>query len=505
MSAVRRACLLLVPLALSSRLAAQEHAHAHGAELGRVRFSTSCSAGAQGHFIRGLALLHSFWFSEADAAFRAAFEADPTCGIALWGLATSHLRNSLAAAPSPAELAAGGEAAQRAQAVGARTDRERGYITAINAYYQDAGARPHLARLAGYRDSLAALSARHPDDPEAAIFHALSLVATASPTDTTFANQRRAAAILNPLFARFPDHPGLAHYIIHANDSPQLAHLGLDAARRYAAIAPAAPHAQHMPSHIFVRLGLWEETVASNQRSYQASAEDVRRTGRTGLTAEGYHAMDYMVHGYLQLGNDSAARRVAEEAAQASFVPLANAGPPMGAWHGRAAMAARVALERSDWQAAAALEILPAPHPLAEGITRFARAIGAARLGDTAAARAELGGIVRVRDSLRTLGDPYWPRVMEIKRQAVEAWLLLGAGDMVGAVREARAAADAEDVLAKHPVTPAEVVPARLLLADMLAQVGRHDEAVAEYRAVLRHEPNRRRAVTALAATGGSR
>jgi tetratricopeptide (TPR) repeat protein len=305
---------------------------------------------------------------------------------------------------------------------------------------------------------------------------------------------------MNPLFARSPEHPGLAHYIIHANDAPRLASLGLDAARRYAAIAPAAPHAQHMPSHIFIRLGLWEEAVAANQRSYDASAEEVQRQGRTGITAEGYHAMDYMTYAFLQLGNDTAARRVADEGLRASFVPLANAGPPLAAWYARAAMPARHALERGDWQAAAALEVLPASNVIAEGITHYARAIGAARLGDTARTRAELDAIVRVRDSLRTLGDLYWPRVMEIKRQVVESWLLLGAGDMVGAIREARAAADAEDVLAKHPVTPAEIVPARELLADMLAQLGRHDEAVAAYREVLRFEPNRRRAVMALAA-----
>ena len=506
MSAARRAGLLLLPLVLSARLAAQEHEHRHDAgELGRVRFQTSCAAGAQQRFERGLALLHSFWFSEADAAFRGALEADTTCGIALWGLATNFIRNPLAAPPSPAELAAGADAARRAEGTGARTARERGYIGAINVFYRDAPTLPHPRRMALYRDSLAVLSARYPDDPEAAIFHALALVATASPTDTTYANQRRAAGILNPLFARFPDHPGLAHYIIHANDSPQLAPLGLDAARRYAAIAPAAPHAQHMPSHIFIRLGLWDETVAANQRSYEAGVAEVRQAGLSGLAAHEFHAMDYMVYGYLQQGNDSAARRVVDEAVRAPFVPLPGAGSPLAAWYGRAAMPARLALERGDWQAAMALEVLPAPDPTGEGITRFARAVAAARLGDTTRARVEVEALVRVRDTLSARGSAYWSRVMEIKRQAVEAWLLLAADDMTGALRLARAAADAEDVLAKHPVTPAEVVPARELLADMLAQLGRHDEAAAAYREVLRLEPNRRRAMAGLAAMRGSR
>jgi tetratricopeptide (TPR) repeat protein len=505
-TAARPALPLALVLAAASPLAAQ-HEHAHGPHegaLGRVMFRTSCSAAAQAGFERGLAMLHSFWFSEADNAFRAAFAADTTCGIALWGLATNYIRNPLAAPPSPAELAAGGEAARRGVSVGARTPRERGYIAAINAFYRGAGALTHQQRMAAYRDSLAALSARNPGDPEAAIFHALALVATASPTDTTYANQRRASAILNPLFVRYPDHPGLAHYIIHANDSPQLAHLGLDAARRYASIAPAAPHAQHMPSHIFIRLGLWEEAVAANQRSYDAALAEVRQSGQTGLAGENFHAMDYMAYAYLQLGNDTAARRLADEGTHAALVPIPGAGPPLAAWYGRAAMPARVALERGDWRAAVALEVLPSPNPTGTGITHFARAVGAARLGDTARARTEMEALVAVRDSLHARGDPYWPRVMEIKRQALEAWLLLAAGDMTGALREARAAADAEDVLAKHPVTPAEVVPARELLADMYAQLGRHDEAAAAYREVLRLEPNRRRALAGLAATAGT-
>jgi tetratricopeptide (TPR) repeat protein len=494
-------------LAVASPLRAQhEHAHDPEGALGRVVFRTSCAPAAQERFERGLAMLHSFWFSEADNAFRAALAADTTCGIALWGLATNYIRNPLAAPPSPAELAAGGEAARRGTAVGARSPRERGYITAINAFYRDAGTPNHQQRLAAYRDSLGVLTARYADDPEAAIFYALALVATASPSDTTFANQRRAAAILNPLFVRYPDHPGLAHYIIHANDSPQLAHLGLDAARRYAAIAPAVPHAQHMPSHIFIRLGMWAEAVASNQRSYEAGAAEVRRAGLPGLANHEFHAMDYMVYGYLQLGNDTAAWRVVDESNRATIANLPSAGSPLAAHYGRAAMPARYALERGDWAAAEALPlVIPSPSPVAEGITRFARAVGAARLGDTARVRAELEEIAAVRDTLRARGDPYWPRVMEIKRQAVEAWLLLAAGDMTGALREARAAADAEDVLNKHPVTPAEVVPARELLADMLAQLGRHEEAAEAYREVLRLEPNRRRALAGLASTRGTR
>ncbi len=485
-------------------LAQHDDDHQH-AQLGRVSFRTSCNRGAHQAFERGLAQLHSFWFSEADRSFRAAFAADSSCGIAQWALAVHFMRNPLAAPPGPQELAGGSEAAQRAATVGARTARERGFIAAIGAFYRDHATVPHGTRMAAYRDSMAALSARHADDPEAAIFHALALVATASPTDTTYANQRRAADILNPLFRRFPGHPGLAHYIIHANDSPRLAHLGLDAARRYASIAPAVPHAQHMPSHIFIRLGMWQEDIASNQRSYEAVVADVRQARLQGLAAEGFHAMDYMVYGYLQLGNDTAAWRVTDEAQRATFVPLPGAGPPLAAYYGRAAMAARYALERGDWRAAASLPVRTDPNPTGAGITHFARGVGATRLGDTAQARAEAAVLAQIRDTLRARGDTYWPRVMEIKRQAVEAWIHLAAGDTAGALRLATAAADAEDVLAKHPVTPAEVVPARELLADMLLQLGRRELAAAAYRDVLRLEPNRRRAQAGVSATAGSR
>ncbi len=503
MTTAIRLALAATVTAAAPLLAQHDDDHRHD-ELGRVSFRTSCAPAAHQAFERGLAQLHSFWFSEADRSFRAAFAADSTCGIAQWGLALNFMRNPLASAPAAQELAGGAEAAGRAAAAGAGTPRERGYIAAIGAFYRDHATAPHGTRMAAYRDSMAALSARHRDDPEAAIFHALALVATAPATDTTFANQRRAAGILNPLFRRFPGHPGLAHYIIHANDSPQLGRLGLDAARRYASIAPAVPHAQHMPSHIFIRLGMWRETIASNQRSYQAGADEVRRAGMAGLANHEFHAMDYMVYGYLQLGNDTAARRVVDEALRSPVANLAGAGTPLAAWYGRAAMPARYALERGDWSTAAGLEIQPSPSPIAEGVTRFARGIGAGRLGVAAPARAEAAALARIRDTLTARRDPYWPRVMEIKRQAVEAWALLADGDTAGALRMAGAAADAEDVLNKHPVTPAEVVPARELLADMLVQLGRPADAAAAYRAVLRLEPNRRRARAGLAATTAS-
>src|SRR3989442_115690 len=304
---------LIVPVALSlmlvARADAQQHLHegVPAERLGHVAFATSCGRDAQVRFERAMALLHSFWWEEGGRAFRAVAASDSTCALAYWGLALNYWGNPFVGGPGGDNLRRGAANSIRALALGAPTAREQGFLTAVGALYRDHETTPNSRRLLAYSDTLARVYRDFPDDPEVAIYYALSLVATASPTDTTFGRQRQAAAILNPLFRRFPEHPGLAHYIIHANDSPQLAALGLDAARRYAQIAPSAPHAQHMPSHIFVRLGLWDETIAANQRSLDAGIEYARAQGR-GVAPEQFHALDYMVYGYLQQGRDSTAR-----------------------------------------------------------------------------------------------------------------------------------------------------------------------------------------------------
>jgi hypothetical protein len=411
--------------------------------------------------------------------------------MAYWGLALSAWNNPFAGGPAGRALEHGVRAAEGAAALGAPTARERGLIAAAGALYRDAAATPNARRLAAYSDTMARVYRDLPDDPEVAIYYALSLVATASPTDTTFARQRQAAAILNPLFARFPDHPGLAHYIIHANDSPQLAALGLDAARRYAEIAPSAPHAQHMPSHIFVRLGLWDETIRSNWRSYEAGIDFARAAGARAAPHE-FHALDYAVYGYLQRGQDAAARAAV---ALAESVATAQSDNTLVGGYNRTAMGARLALERDDWRAAAGFPIRRAADvSLVEMLCRFTRGIGAARSGDLAAARAEVAALDSIERGFAGR-DAYWARVTGIKRQAVEAWILLGAGDTTGALALARAAADSEAVTGKHPVTPGELLPARELEADMRLAVGQHAAALAAYRRTLTREPGRARSL----------
>jgi hypothetical protein len=481
---------LAAAIVLTPTLAAQEHDHRHDVgRLGRVVFPVSCTPAAQQRFEHAMAVLHSFWWEEGTNAFGDVIAADSTCAMAYWGLALNAWGNPFAGGPTGPALAAGAKAAARASEMPARTPRERGFIAAVGALYRDAESTPNAARLQAYADTMARLYREFPRDVEVAIYHALAQVATAPRTDTTFAQQRRAIAILEPLFAQHPDHPGLAHYVIHATDSPSLAQLGLRAARRYAQIAPAAPHAQHMPSHIFVRLGLWDETVASNWQSYRAGADYAKAAGLSG-TPEELHALDYAVYGYLQRGQDSAARAAV---AVGSRVMASNSRGLVASYN-RTAMAARIPLERGDWAAAAAFP--PPPDslaPIATALARFTRAIGSARSGRVEAARAEVGALDSIATALKVQGEPYWSRVVRIKRDAADAWTQLAAGDTARALALAKAAADAEEITDKHQVTPGELLPARELEGDMLLAVGRPAEARAAYRATLAREPGRAR------------
>jgi Tetratricopeptide repeat len=492
---------LVVPVALSlmlvARVGAQQHLH-EGAvteRLGRVAFATSCRPDAQARFERAMALLHSFWWEEGGRAFRAVAASDSTCALAYWGLALNVWGNPFVGGPSGDNLRQGASAAARALALGAPTARERGFLASVGALYRDYETTPNSRRLLAYSDTLARVYRDFPDDPEVAIYYALSLVATALPTDTTFSRQRQAAAILNPLFRRLPEHPGLAHYIIHADDSPQLAALGLDAARRYARIAPSAPHAQHMPSHIFVRLGLWDETIAANQRSLDAGIEYARAQGRS-VAPEQFHALDYMVYGYLQEGRDSAARRTVAQGLALTGVLASD----LVTNYNRVAMEARVPLERGDWAVAARLPVRAAGQGgIGEALAHFARGIGAARSNDAAEARVEVAALGAIQTALAGQPGYNWSRIVGIKQQAVAAWSLLAAGDTAGALREAKAAADLEDVTEKHPVTPGELLPARELEGDLLLAVGRYPSARAAYEATLRREPGRPRSLFGVA------
>jgi hypothetical protein len=467
----------------------QEHDH-RPEQLGRVVFPVSCSDEAQRRFERAMTVLHSFWWEEGAPAFRAVLAADSTCAMAHWGIAMNAWNNPFAGGPSGAPLAAGAAATTRATALGGRTPRERGFIAAVGALYRDHATTTNAVRLQAYADTMARLHRDFPDDLEVSIYYALSLVATAPRTDTTFARQKQAAAVLNPLFAQHPDHPGLAHYIIHANDSPQLAHLGLDAARRYAGIAPIAPHAQHMPSHIFIRLGLWDDVIASNWKSYEAGVQYAAAQGQKTVAPHEFHALDYAVYAYLQRGRDSAARAVVRLADSITSDRLVST---LVGGYNRTALEARIPLERGDWRAAAAFPLRTAANqPLVEALSRFTRGIGAARAGDAAAARVETEGLAALQAGLAER-DPYWARVLGIKRQAVEAWIALAEGDTARAVELARAAADTEEITDKHPVTPGELLPARELQADLLLAVGRYADARRAYQATLAREPGRAR------------
>lgn len=487
----RRAAMLLV--AVARALSAQGHDHGSGEQLGRVVFPVSCNAEAQRRFERAMALLHSFWWEQGQAAFRGVAEADSTCAMAYWGLALNSWGNPFAGGASGDNLRRGAAAALRADALGAPTARERGLLAAVTALYRDFETVPNPPRLQAYSDTLARLHRDFPDDPEVAIYYAMSLVATAAATDTTFARQKRAAAILNPLFRRFPDHPGLAHYIIHANDSPRLAQLGLDAARAYARIAPSAPHAQHMPSHIFIRLGLWDETIAANQRSFQAGVDYARARNLPGVAPEQLHALDYMVYGYLQEGRDSAARATVAMALELSTTLGHDA---LLANYNRVAMEARLPLERGDWAAAARIPIRAAgQNGIGAALGHFTRGIGAVRSGDTMQARAEVAALAAIEAALAGQPGYDWSRTVGIRRRAVDAWLRFAAGDTSGALRQAGEAADLEDVTEKHPVTPGDLLPAREIYADLLLAAGRIGDARAAYDAVLERERGRARSI----------
>jgi tetratricopeptide (TPR) repeat protein len=491
--------LIAIVLGVTRPLSAQ-HEHATGERVGRVSFAVSCRAAVRPDFEQAVAYLHSFWYEKATAAFRDVVARDSTCAMGYWGQAMS-LWHPLWTPPSPAELSAGLAAAERGVAL-ARTPRERDYLDAVATFYRDAGRLDNGARLTAYVQKIEAVARRYPADTEASIFYALGLIALgqAHPTDTTFTYQRRADSILEPVFARRPAHPGLAHYLIHANDAPRLATHGLNAARHYAAIAPDVPHAQHMPSHLFVRLGLWDDAIASNLRSAASGRAFERAQHMTALWDQTGHAWDYLMYAYLQQGKDSAARAIVAEAAGVTD------GFPAGSLineYALAAIPARYALERGRWDEAARLEVRPAPEwRAAEAITHFARALGVARgRPDSAALAAELAALTGIERDLRQAGGPqtYWADQVKIQILAAGAWNTLVIGhDTAAALEQAKAAADIEDVTQKHPVTPGPVLPARELYGDMLLAVGRSDEAAAAYGEVLRNGPGRRRSLDGL-------
>jgi hypothetical protein len=451
--------------------------------LGTVHFATSCDPTVQEQFDYAVAAYHSFWFVPARRAFEAVLAADPTCAIAHWGVALTWFGNPFAAPVNREALAQGWAAVQQATAVGARTPRERGFVAAVDALYRDFETRDHWTRLVAYQEALADVYRAYPEDREAAVFYALALAATTPPTDKTYTNSLRAAEILEEIWAEHPNHPGVAHYLIHSYDYPPLAQQGLYAAERYGAIAPAAPHALHMPSHTFTRVGYWQESIASNLASAAAS--------EPGPAAR-LHPWDYLTYAYLQGAQDDAARGVLDELR--GFPEIG--APNFGNAYALAAIPARYALERGRWDEAAALALAPASYawdrfPAAEAIVVFARGLGAARSGNLADAHGDLARLEALRDALLRERDTYWAEQVELQRQVVAAWVAHAEGRHAEAVELMRAAAALEDTTEKAAVTPGPIVPARELLGDLLLVLGDSRQALEAFATSERAEPNR--------------
>jgi hypothetical protein len=493
MARARALAAILLTLA-SARGLTQQHQYGNDEKLGAVQFSTSCNEPAQTEFNRAVALLHSFQFSRAIDGFNAALGRDPTCAIAYWGIALSDWGNPFApGVRDTGQLQLGRENVERGKGVGARTERERSYVAAVGKLYAGLESSTQQARLLAYRDAMGYVAAKHAQDHEAQIFYALALAAAQDPEDKAYADRLKAGAILESLFAQEPTHPGLAHYIIHAYDVPALADRALMAARRYAEIAPDAPHALHMPSHTFTRLGYWQESIDSNV----AAAAAARRQGQT---AEELHASDYEIYAYLQTGQDKVAARIVNSLPQIAsrFDPkalLIGAGPPSAGYFALAAIPARYALEREDWQQAEELAPQETPYPYADAMTWFARGLGAARLGHAAPANEAARALQRIQESLLSANEPYWARQVEIQAIAVGAWSALAAGKNKDALRQMRSAAELEDGTEKSAVTPGPLSPARELLGEMLLKMNEPIKALQQFEATLKREPRRFRAL----------
>jgi 1,2-phenylacetyl-CoA epoxidase PaaB subunit len=477
------------------RARGQHDDHAGGSapraeKLGTVHFDNSCAPAVGREFDRAMALLHSFEFPEAIAGFQAVLKSDAACGIAEWGVAMATWGNPFAGLRAPAVLKNGLAASERAQKLGAKTERERDYINAVTLLYKDADRLDHRARTLAYEQAMEQIYKKYPKDLEAAAFYALAVDQTAPPTDKTYANQLKAAAILERLFKAEPGHPGVTHYLIHSYDVPPLASRGLVYARRYANLAPDAPHALHMPAHTFTRVGSWQESIDTNIRSHDTAMASKD-------TGQALHAMDYMAYAYLQTSQDTAARRVVDELEQLVTAPAAGPGgaPALSAGFPAAAIPARWALEREAWEDAANLTVRPSPTPYIEAMTHFARALGAARAGRPDAAKPAIARLAELREKEIELKDEYWATQVDIERQSAEAWMLWAQGSKDAALKTMAAAAGLEDTTEKSAVTPGPLAPARELYAEMLMAANEPAKALAEFEANLKKEPNRFKSV----------
>jgi hypothetical protein len=476
-----RIAAIAVMLWAGTSCAAEEHSHAAPERLGTVKFQTSCSAQVEATFDKAVALLHSFAYEPAERTFREIAQAEPRCAMAHWGIAMSRY-HPLWAAPSEDDLKEGMRAVEAAHQL-TTTPREKMFIEAAATFYQDAESRAHAERARAYEQAMAAVAARYPKDAEAQIFYALALLSTASPADRAHAQQKRAAQILEPLYRALPDHPGLAHYLIHAYDSVELASQGVRAARAYSQIAASAPHALHMPSHIFTRLGLWEDSIASNLAARRAAQEE-------GDVGEALHAMDYLTYAYLQLGRFSEAEEIVAAAARTTSLSAAD----FKFGYAVNAMPVRLAMERANWSATAALRPRAGSTPQVAAIVHWARSVGYAREGNPKKAAHDLAQLAQCHDTLQATNE-YWATQTSVLEQQARAWVAFAEGRREQAIALMRAAADAEDAVEKLPVTPGPIVPAREQLGEMLLASGNGADALRQFQAALKAAPGRRGAI----------
>jgi hypothetical protein len=484
MEAKRIACVIA---GLFAFVSAGALAHDSKEDFGRVMFKTSCSPEAQKQFDRALGRLHSFDFPETIKAFTAIPQTDPSCAIAYWGLAVSIRPNPLVGPWDAATLKRGLDAVEKGQAIGAKTERERDWLAAIQEFYRDFDRVDQDTRTKNYEKAMAALAAKYPNDVEAKIFHALAL-------NETFDHKSmepllKAISILEPLDKKYPRHPGIAHYLIHSYDFAPIAKKGIPAANKYAKLAPSAAHAQHMPSHIYSMVGMWQESIASNITSIKTATEYSAKAGLDGTLVGIPHAYDFMQYAYLQLGQSTKGRAVIDEAA-----PIKKVIGPVHAGHmARAAVPARYYLERQDWAGAAKLQPLGTPFPAAEGITHYARALGAARSGDPAAAQADIAKLKDLRGGLEEAKQGYWGEQVEIQILSAQAWVANAQSNREEALKFMQAAADLEDSTAKHVAMENRLYPQRELLGDMLREHGQSAEALKHYQVSMKNAPNRLR------------
>jgi tetratricopeptide (TPR) repeat protein len=465
-------------IALLIALALQLPALAQADKLGKISFPTSCSPGAQAQFERGVAAVHSYWFTEARKTFEAIVQQEPGCAMAHWGLAVNYLGNTLAFAPPLKDLVAGSEAVEKARAAGAKTQRERDWIEAVGAYYRDHDKVPLNTRMAAYTTALEQMTQRYPDDFEAWTYYALALQASAPKNDKTYAYQLKSAEILERLFKQNPEHPGVAHYLVHAYDYPPLAEKGIKVAGLYAKIAPAAPHARHMPSHIYSMVGFWEESIASNRSALE-------------LQPDYHHATDFIVYAQLQIAQDAGAKKLVDTIAALPKQEY----PNIGNYTAVAAIPARYPLERADWAGAAALPVVQTGRAQADSLVRFARGLGMARSGDIVGAKREIQAMQDLRSALEKSNQSYWAERTDEQVLAVSAWIALAEGSKDQAVKMMRAAADGEDGSVKHVAMENRLYPMRELLGDLLLQMGQAAPALREYEASIKENPNRFRSL----------